>query len=113
MDPSFLSRNVNEGFSGGEKKRNEILQLAVLEPEVAILDEIDSGLDVDALRDVANAVKGLRTDSNSLLMITHYKRLLEYIAPDVVHVMEAGDIVRTGGMEIVEQLELGGFATLT
>ena len=112
MDPSFLSRNVNEGFSGGEKKRNEILQLAVLEPEVAILDEIDSGLDVDALRDVAGAVNGLRSPENSLVMITHYKRLLEYIAPDVVHVMEGGVIGKSGGMEIVDQLELGGYATL-
>ena len=112
MDPSFLQRNVNEGFSGGEKKRNEILQLAVLEPEVAILDEIDSGLDVDALRDVATAVKGLHTEQNSLMMITHYKRLLEYIAPDVVHVMEDGAIVTSGGMEIVDQLEAGGYATL-
>ena len=113
MDPSFLSRNVNEGFSGGEKKRNEILQLAVLEPDVAILDEIDSGLDVDALRDVANAVNGLRSEQNSLLMITHYKRLLEYIRPDVVHVMEDGAIIKTGDMDIVDQLELGGYATVT
>ena len=112
MDPSFLQRNVNEGFSGGEKKRNEILQLAVLEPDLAILDEIDSGLDVDALREVANAVKGLHTDDNSLMMITHYKRLLEYITPDAVHIMEDGKIVKSGAMEIVEQLELGGFATL-
>jgi Fe-S cluster assembly ATP-binding protein len=112
MDPSFLSRNVNEGFSGGEKKRNEILQLAVLEPDVAILDEIDSGLDVDALRDVAQAVNGLCNSQNSLLLITHYKRLLEYITPDVVHVMEDGAIIKSGGMEIVDQLELGGFATL-
>jgi Fe-S cluster assembly ATP-binding protein len=112
MDPTFLSRNVNEGFSGGEKKRNEILQLAVLEPDVAILDEIDSGLDVDALRDVANAVNGLRNSLNSLLLITHYKRLLEYIAPDIVHVMEGGVITKQGGMEIVDQLEVGGYATL-
>jgi Fe-S cluster assembly ATP-binding protein len=112
MDPSFLSRNVNEGFSGGEKKRNEILQLAVLEPDVAILDEIDSGLDVDALRDVASAVNGLRSPENTLVLITHYKRLLEYIAPDRVHVMEGGAIVKTGGMDIVDQLELGGYANL-
>jgi Fe-S cluster assembly ATP-binding protein len=112
MDPSFLSRNVNEGFSGGEKKRNEILQLAVLEPEVAILDEIDSGLDVDALRDVAAAVNGLRSSENALLLITHYKRLLEYIMPDVVHVMSDGQIIKSGGMEIVDQLELGGYASV-
>jgi Fe-S cluster assembly ATP-binding protein len=112
MDPSFLSRNVNEGFSGGEKKRNEILQLAVLEPDIAILDEIDSGLDMDALRDVASAINGLHTKQNSLVMITHYKRLLEYINPDIVHVMDDGKIVRSGGMEIVDELELGGYATI-
>ena len=112
MDPSFLGRNVNEGFSGGEKKRNEILQLAVLEADMAILDEIDSGLDVDALRDVSNAVNGLKKTTNSLLMITHYKRLLDYIKPDIVHVMQSGTIIMSGGMEIVEQLEEGGYATL-
>lgn len=112
MDPSFLSRNVNEGFSGGEKKRNEILQLAVLEADVAILDEIDSGLDIDALRDVASAVNGLKKPENCLLMITHYKRLLEYIKPDYVHVMQSGSIVTSGGMEIVDQLEDGGYAAL-
>lgn len=112
MDPSFLNRNVNEGFSGGEKKRNEILQLAVLEAELAILDEIDSGLDIDALRDVAEAVNGLKRDDNSLVMITHYKRLLDYITPDVVHVMQNGKIIKSGAMEIVDQLEVGGYATL-
>lgn len=113
MDPSFLSRNVNEGFSGGEKKRNEILQLAVLEPDVAILDEIDSGLDVDALKDVSSAVNGMRSDENCLIMITHYKRLLEYIHPDSVHIMSDGAIVRSGGFELVEQVEVEGFATVT
>eukprot|EP00892_Ulva_mutabilis_P009066 jgi/Ulvmu1/6531/UM003_0164.1 len=112
MDPTFLNRNVNEGFSGGEKKRNEMLQLAVLDPDVAILDEIDSGLDVDALRDVSNAVNGLRSPEKALVLITHYKRLLEYIEPDVVHVMADGVITKTGGMEIVEQLEAGGYATV-
>lgn len=113
MDPNFfLTRNVNEGFSGGEKKRNEILQLAVLEPEVAILDEIDSGLDVDAMREVAKAVTGLRSEDKCLMLITHYKRLLEYIAPDVVHVMQGGGIVKTGDMQIVDQVESGGYATL-
>lgn len=112
MDIAFLNRNVNEGFSGGEKKRNEILQLSVLEADLAILDEIDSGLDVDALRDVATAVNGLRSDNNAVLMITHYQRLLDYIQPDFIHIMEAGKIVRTGGPELAAQLEEGGFASL-
>mmetsp|Transcript_5139 Transcript_5139/g.10522 ORF Transcript_5139/g.10522 Transcript_5139/m.10522 type:complete len:317 (-) Transcript_5139:468-1418(-) len=112
MDISFLNRNVNEGFSGGEKKRNEILQLSVLEADVAILDEIDSGLDVDALRDVAAAVNGLKSANNAVLMITHYQRLLDYIEPDFVHIMEAGRIVKTGGKELALQLEEGGFAAL-
>jgi len=114
MDVAFLNRNVNEGFSGGEKKRNEILQLAVLESELSILDEIDSGLDIDALRDVSKAVNALKEASpnNSVLMITHYRRLLEQIKPDVVHVMEAGKITQAGGMEIVDSLEEGGYAAL-
>jgi len=112
MDISFLNRNVNEGFSGGEKKRNEILQLSVLEADVAILDEIDSGLDVDALRDVAAAVNGLRNENNAVLMITHYQRLLDYIKPDFVHIMEGGKIIKTGGPELAFQLEEGGFAAL-
>jgi Fe-S cluster assembly ATP-binding protein len=112
MDLQFLNRNVNEGFSGGEKKRNEILQLAVLQAEMAILDEIDSGLDIDALSDVSKAVNMLKTDTNSMLMITHYRRLLDLIKPDVVHVMKAGVIVQTGGMEIVDTLEEGGYAAL-
>lgn len=112
MDIAFLNRNVNEGFSGGEKKRNEILQLSVLEADVAILDEIDSGLDVDALRDVASAVNGLRNENNAVLMITHYQRLLDYIKPDFVHIMEGGKIIKTGGPELAFQLEEGGFAAL-
>ncbi|GBG78111.1 hypothetical protein CBR_g26048 [Chara braunii] len=112
MDISYLQRNVNEGFSGGEKKRNEILQLAVLEADMAILDEIDSGLDIDALRDVANAVKGLQGPQNAVLMITHYQRLLDYIEPDFVHIMEAGKIVRTGDKTLANELEVGGYAAL-
>lgn len=115
MDPAFLNRNVNEGFSGGEKKRNEILQLACLEADVAILDEIDSGLDIDALRDVATAVNGLKKErpEMGILMVTHYKRLLDYIKPDKVHVMQEGVILTSGGMEIVDKLELGGYATIS
>lgn len=113
MDPTFLNRNVNEGFSGGEKKRNEILQLAVLESEMSILDEIDSGLDIDALRDVSAAVNGLKRDDKSILMVTHYKRLLDYIKPQYVHIMEAGRITQTGGMDLVDQLEAGGYAMLS
>lgn len=112
MDPTFLNRNVNQGFSGGEKKRNEILQLAVLDAEMAILDEIDSGLDIDALRDVATAVNGLKRPERSVLMVTHYRRLLDYIKPDFVHIMEAGRITTTGGMELVDTLESGGYAML-
>ncbi|URE41327.1 ABC transporter [Musa troglodytarum] len=109
MNPKFLDRNVNEGFSGGEKKRNEILQLAVLEADLAILDEIDSGLDVDALQDVAKAVNGLLTPNNSALIITHYQRLLEYIIPSYVHIMEDGMIVKTGDVSLAEQLEREGY----
>ncbi|KAL8535388.1 hypothetical protein ACS0TY_011147 [Phlomoides rotata] len=109
MKIDFLNRNVNEGFSGGEKKRNEILQLAVLGAELAILDEIDSGLDVDALRDVAKAVNELRTPKNSVLMITHYLRLLEFIKPTYIHIMENGKIVKTGDISIAELLEREGY----
>jgi Fe-S cluster assembly ATPase SufC len=114
MDPAFLNRGVNEGFSGGEKKRNEILQLACLEADCAILDEIDSGLDIDALRDVAAAVNGLRAErpAQALLMVTHYKRLLDLIRPDHVHVMRAGRVVKSGGIEIVDALEEGGYEAL-
>lgn len=113
MDVSYLQRNVNEGFSGGEKKRNEILQLAVLEAELAILDEIDSGLDIDALRDVSLAVNGLRKPDRSVIMITHYQRLLDYIEPDFVHIMENGRIVKTGDKSLAKELEAGGYASIT
>ncbi|KAG6526370.1 ABC transporter I family member 6, chloroplastic-like [Zingiber officinale] len=109
MNPKFLDRNVNEGFSGGEKKRNEILQLAVLQADLAILDEIDSGLDVDALQDVAKAVNGLLTPSNSVLMITHYQRLLDYINPNYVHIMENGRIIKTGDVSLAKLLEREGY----
>lgn len=112
MDPKFLDRNVNEGFSGGEKKRNEILQLAVLEADLAILDEIDSGLDVDALQDVAKAVNGLLTSKNAVLMITHYRRLLDSIKPTYVHIMENGRIVKTGTASLAKQLEEGGYRAI-
>ncbi|XP_043702118.1 ABC transporter I family member 6, chloroplastic [Telopea speciosissima] len=109
MKPDFLNRNVNEGFSGGERKRNEILQLALLGADLAILDEIDSGLDVDALQDVAKAVNVLLTPKNSILMITHYQRLLEYIKPKYIHIMERGRIVKTGDIAIAELLEKEGY----
>ena len=109
MDPAFLERSVNEGFSGGEKKRNEILQMALLDPIVAILDETDSGLDIDALRVVAGGVKQLATSENSTLLITHYQRLLDEITPDFVHVMAAGKILRTGGSELALELEKKGY----
>ena len=110
LDPAFGSRSVNEGFSGGEKKRNEVFQMAVLEPKLAILDEIDSGLDIDALRVVAGGVNALRRADRGILLVTHYKRLLEYVAPDVVHVMADGRIVRSGGPELADELEKSGYA---
>jgi Fe-S cluster assembly ATP-binding protein len=110
LDPAFGSRSVNEGFSGGEKKRNEIFQMAVLEPRLAILDEIDSGLDIDALRVVARGVNALRRPDRAVLLVTHYKRLLEYVHPDHVHVMAAGRIVRSGGPELANELEQTGYA---
>jgi Fe-S cluster assembly ATP-binding protein len=109
MDANFLNRSVNEGFSGGEKKRNEILQMALLEPKLAILDETDSGLDIDALKVVASGVNQLTRPDNSILLITHYQRLLNYIVPDYVHVMEAGRIVTTGGKELALELEERGY----
>ena len=111
MDPSFADRYLNEGFSGGEKKRNEILQMAILEPEVAILDETDSGLDIDALQVVAKGVNEVRADRPELgvVLITHYQRLLDHLRPDVVHVLVDGRIVASGGMEIAEQLEAEGY----
>ena len=112
MDPSFLERSLNEGFSGGEKKRNEILQMALLEPRLAILDEIDSGLDIDALRIVANGVNKLSKPDNAFLLITHYQRLLDYIEPDYVHVMYDGRIVTSGGKELALELENRGYEFL-
>jgi len=111
MDPSFADRFLNEGFSGGEKKRNEILQMAILEPEVAILDETDSGLDIDALRVVASGVQEVRKDRPELgvVAITHYQRLLDHLAPDVVHILVDGRIVASGGMELAEILERDGY----
>jgi Fe-S cluster assembly ATP-binding protein len=109
MNPSFLERSLNEGFSGGEKKRNEILQMALLEPSLAILDEIDSGLDIDALKIVANGVNQLMTPDNAFLVITHYQRLLDYIQPDYVHVMYDGRIVKSGGKELALELEARGY----
>eukprot|EP00884_Botryococcus_braunii_P018272 jgi/Botrbrau1/5128/Bobra.0128s0036.1 len=109
MDPNFLARDVNAGFSGGEKKRNEILQLSVLDPRVSILDEIDSGLDIDALRDVATAVNGLKRPDTAILMVTHYKRLLNYITPEAVHIMESGRIIYSGGLEVADVLEADGY----
>jgi Fe-S cluster assembly ATP-binding protein len=109
IDRKFLSRSLNEGFSGGEKKRNEIFQLAMLEPKLAILDETDSGLDIDALRIVANGVNKLRTKDNAVVVITHYQRLLEYIIPDFVHVLHGGRIVKSGGKELALELEERGY----
>jgi Fe-S cluster assembly ATP-binding protein len=109
MDRKFLSRSLNEGFSGGEKKRNEIFQMAMLEPKLAILDETDSGLDIDALRIVSDGVNRLRNKGNATLVITHYQRLLDYVIPDVVHVLMDGKIVKTGGKELAKELEERGY----
>ncbi|ANH59903.1 MULTISPECIES: Fe-S cluster assembly ATPase SufC [Dokdonia] len=109
MDRKFLSRSLNVGFSGGEKKRNEIFQMAMLEPKLAILDETDSGLDIDALRIVANGVNKLKSEDNAVLVITHYQRLLDYIVPDFVHVLMNGKIVRSGGKELALELEEKGY----
>jgi len=109
MDPALLSRAVNAGFSGGEKKRNEILQMAMLEPQLAILDETDSGLDIDALRAVADGIERLRDPQRSMLVITHYPRLLEHVRPDAVHVLRDGRIVRSGGPELAHELEQDGY----
>lgn len=110
MDEQFLHRNVNEGFSGGEKKRNEILQMAVLEPALAILDETDSGLDIDALKTVAEGVNALRAEDRSIVMITHYQRLLDHIVPDFVHVLSEGKIVKSGDKELAKELEKSGYS---
>jgi Fe-S cluster assembly ATP-binding protein len=109
MDESFLNRGVNEGFSGGEKKRNEILQMAVLEPSLALLDETDSGLDIDALRIVANGVNSLRRPDRAIVMVTHYQRLLDYIVPDRVHVLSGGRIIKSGDKSLALELEKRGY----
>ena len=109
IDRKFLSRSLNEGFSGGEKKRNEIFQMAMLEPKLAILDETDSGLDIDALRIVANGVNKLKSKDNAVIVITHYQRLLDYIVPDFVHVLYNGRIVKSGGKELAHELEEKGY----
>lgn len=113
MDESMLQRAVNEGFSGGEKKKNEILQMAVLEPKLGILDETDSGLDIDALKVVADGVNALRHKNRSFLIVTHYQRLLDYIVPDQVHVLAGGKIIKTGGKELALELEEKGYGWLT
>ena len=109
LDEQFMNRGVNEGFSGGEKKRNEIFQMAVLDPKLAILDETDSGLDIDALRIVANGVNQLRSEKHAVLVITHYQRLLRYLVPDFVHVLAGGRILKSGGKELAEKLEQKGY----
>jgi Fe-S cluster assembly ATP-binding protein len=109
LDQSLISRSVNEGFSGGEKKRNEIFQMAVLEPKLSILDETDSGLDIDALKIVANGVNMLKSKDNSTIVVTHYQRLLNYIIPDFVHVLYNGKIVKSGGKELALELEEKGY----
>lgn len=109
INPDLMKRSLNEGFSGGEKKRNEMLQLAILEPRLAILDETDSGLDVDAMRIVANAVNALRSPDRSFIIVTHYNRLLHHITPDVVHVLADGQLVETGGPELAEEVERDGY----
>ena len=112
LDPAFLKRGVNEGFSGGEKKRNEIMQMLMLEPMLAILDETDSGLDIDALKVVADGVNALRAPDKAVVMITHYQRLLDYIVPDYVHVLAKGQIIKSGGKDLALELEAKGYAWL-
>jgi Fe-S cluster assembly ATP-binding protein len=113
MDRSFLSRSLNDGFSGGEKKRNEIFQMAMLEPKLAILDETDSGLDIDALKTVAEGVNKLKTKDNAVIVITHYQRLLDYIKPDFVHVLSKGEIIKTGDASLALELEEKGYEWIT
>ena len=113
LDQEFLKRGVNEGFSGGEKKRNEILQMLVLEPDLAVLDETDSGLDIDALKTVSNGVNAFRDSSNGVLLITHYQRLLDYVVPDFVHVLSEGKIIQSGDKSLALELESKGYAWLT
>lgn len=110
LDESYMKRGLNEGFSGGEKKRNEIFQMAVLEPRLAILDETDSGLDIDALRVVANGINSMRSKDRAMLVVTHYQRLLQYVVPDFVHVLSGGRIAKSGGKELAEELERTGYA---
>jgi Fe-S cluster assembly ATP-binding protein len=112
MDSSFMNRAVNEGFSGGEKKRNEIFQMAVLEPKLAVLDETDSGLDIDALQTVAKGVNALRSPDRAFIVVTHYQRLLNYIVPDFVHILMNGRIVKSGGKELALELEEKGYGWL-
>ena len=112
MDPALLSRSVNEGFSGGEKKRNEILQMAVLEPKLGLLDETDSGLDIDALKIVAGGINALRSPERAMIVVTHYQRLLNYVTPDFVHVLSGGRIVKSGGKELALELEKKGYSWL-
>ena len=109
IDQTLLSRPVNEGFSGGEKKRNEIFQMALLEPKLAILDETDSGLDIDALKLVARGVNAMRSPTRAIIVVTHYQRLLDYIIPDYVHVLSSGRIVKSGGKELAHELEKKGY----
>jgi Fe-S cluster assembly ATP-binding protein len=110
MDQDFLYRAVNEGFSGGEKKRNEILQMAVLEPKLAILDETDSGLDIDALKIVSQGVNALRNSERAIILVTHYQRLLDYIKPDYVHVLSNGKIIKSGDAKLAQELEMHGYS---
>jgi Fe-S cluster assembly ATP-binding protein len=112
MSPTFLSRNVNEGFSGGEKKRNEILQMILLDSELSILDETDSGLDIDALKIISNGINTFMDDTKAIILITHYQRLLDYIKPDFVHVMQNGKIIKTGTAELAKELEVKGYEWL-
>jgi Fe-S cluster assembly ATP-binding protein len=109
MDPIFLTRNVNEGFSGGEKKRNEILQMALLDSDLAILDETDSGLDIDALKIISNGINKLMNKDKAIILITHYQRLLDYVKPDYIHVMQKGKIIKTGDSELAKELEIKGY----
>jgi Fe-S cluster assembly ATP-binding protein len=113
LNPELLGRPVNEGFSGGEKKRNEILQMSVLEPRLAILDETDSGLDIDAVREVAGAVQALRNEARAIVVITHHQRLLDYLVPDRVHVLSGGTIVTSGDKSLAVELERSGYASAT
>jgi Fe-S cluster assembly ATP-binding protein len=112
MSSTFLSRNVNEGFSGGEKKRNEILQMALLDPELAILDETDSGLDIDALKIISKGINSYMTKNKAIILITHYQRLLDYVKPDYIHVMQDGKIIKTGNAQLAEELEKRGYEWL-